>query len=95
MLRQNHGDGKISGVTDSGRFTEYDETFIFRQRDIDGVYLEPSGKSGTRSTTVFFEGHTCSIPDNDGKLYKFLRELLINRTSMEKLSFHNNPEIKP
>ncbi len=94
MLRQ-QGDGRITGLTDSGKFTEYGETFIFRPKDIDGIYLEPSGQSGDRAITVFFGGYMCSIPDNDGNLYKFLRGLLIDRSSTEKLNFHNNPEIKP
>ena len=93
MLRQ-QGDGRISGILDSDRFAEFDETFIYRPSDIDGVYLETSGESG-RSTTVFFGSHTCSIPDNDGKLYKLLRELLINKTPPDRTGFQNSPEIKP
>ena len=80
---------------DSDRFTEYDGTFIFKPGDVDGVYLETSGESGTRATTVFFGTHTCTIPDNDGKLYKLLKELLINKTPGDRISFQNNLDIKP
>ena len=96
MLRQ-HGDGKISGVTDSGRFAEFENSFIFRSRDIDGVYLNVSNRDEdkTKSTTVFFKGHMCAIPDNEEKLYKFLRDILIDKVPAGRECFRNNPEIKP
>lgn len=94
MLRH-QGDGKITGIMDSDKFIEYDENFIFRSRDIDGVYLEKSEKNENRTSTVFFKGQMCAIPDNEGKLYKFLREILINKSHPDRTGFHNSPEIKP
>ncbi|MFZ2655709.1 MAG: hypothetical protein WAX69_12330 [Victivallales bacterium] len=82
-------------MTDSGRFTEYDGTFLFRQKDIDGAYLETAEATGKKSTTVFFGGYMCTLPDNEGKIYSFLRELLIDKPSVGRTDLRNNIEIKP
>ncbi|HCE46720.1 MAG TPA: hypothetical protein DET40_24500 [Lentisphaeria bacterium] len=96
MLRQRHGDGKISGIADSDGFTEYEGTFLFRQKDVDGAcLLETAEAAGKKSTTVFFSGYMCILPDNEGKLYGFLRELLLKKPSSDRQVFHNTPEIKP
>ncbi|GEM_PF-3556288 len=74
---------------------EYEGKFLFRQKDIDGACMEVTEASDKKSTTVFFDGYMCSMPDNEGKLYQFLREIFLSKTSSERPVFHNTPEIKP